>query len=275
MSTGPGEPTAEQQAVLRRFAEACEADERVVAGFLGGSFARGNADAYSDLDIYAITTDEGYDSFFSERQAFMRRLGTPVFLEDFNEYGFDMVLFAFEDGVEGELALARENGFDHIHGGPHSVLVDKKGLLEGKTFPPYRPAEDDQRKTLRHEHLWFWDSLSYFIRTVHREQLWSAYGALNEMRMKCLKLARLRQDFAVEHTAYSGAEGILPAEELRMLEATCTALDRVAMVEAARALVAYYRQVALPLAAEHGIDYPAGLERVVLRRLDESTGGTM
>jgi predicted nucleotidyltransferase len=246
----------------------------VAAAFLGGSFARGTADAFSDLDIYVITTDEGYDDFFSDRNEFIQRLGHPVFLEDFNEFGFDMVLFTFEDGVEGELALGRESGFDHIHGGPHSVLLDKKGLLEGKTFPPYRPAEDDQRKTLRHEVLWFWDSLSYFVRTIHRGKLWSAYGALNEMRMKCLKLGRLRHDFATEHTSYSGVEGILPAEELSNLEATCAPLERGAMVEAARALVAYYRQVAPQLGEEHGIGYPAGLERVVLRRLDELSGGT-
>jgi predicted nucleotidyltransferase len=272
MNTGSGQPTTDQQAALRRFVEACEADERVIAAFLGGSFARGTADAYSDLDIYAITTDEGYDGFFAVRHEFVRRLGNPVYLDDFNDFGFDMMQFTFEDGVEGELALARESRFDHIHGGPHTVLVDKKGLLEGRTFAPYHPAEDDQRKALRHAVLWFWDNLSYFVRSVHRGQLWTAYGSLNEMRMKCLKLARLRQDFATEHTAYSGVESILPAEELRTLELTCTPLDRQAMVEAARVLVAFYRQIAPPLASEHGIEYPAGLERVVLHRLDELPG---
>jgi predicted nucleotidyltransferase len=272
MNQGSGEPTAEQQAVLERFTKACNADERVAAAFLGGSFARGAADAYSDLDFYAITTDDGYDSFYADRQAFMRRLGNPVYLDDFNEFGFDMVLFTFDDGVEGELALARASRFDHIHGGPHVVLVDKQGLLAGKTFPPYQPSEDDQRRALRHEIYSFWDTLSYFVRTIYREQMWSAYGALNEMRMKCLKLARLRRDFASEHTAYSGVERVLPQEELRALEPTCCPLERAAMLEAASILVAFYRQVAPPLAAEHGIEYPDGLERIVLRRLGELSG---
>lgn len=272
MNAGSAQPTAEQQAVLRHFIEACQADERVVAAFLGGSFARGAADAYSDLDIYAITTDEAYDDFFAERHAFMHRLGRPVYLDDFDEFGFDMVLFTFEDGVEGEMALARASSFDHIHGGPHTVLVDKQGLLAGKTFPSYRPAEDDQRRTLRREVYMFWDTLSYFVRTMHRGQLWSAYGALDEMRMKCLKLARLRQDFATEHTAYSGVESILPPEELRAMEPTCCPLERDAMLEAARTLVGFYMLVAPPLAAEHGIEYPEGLERVVLRRFDVLSG---
>jgi len=40
------------QIVMNRFVAACQADERVVAAFLGGSYARGTTDAYSDLDLY-------------------------------------------------------------------------------------------------------------------------------------------------------------------------------------------------------------------------------
>ena len=49
--------------IMNRFVAACQADERVVAAFLGGSYARGTADAYSDLDLYLITTDAMYDDF--------------------------------------------------------------------------------------------------------------------------------------------------------------------------------------------------------------------
>src|SRR6266702_2194189 len=150
----------EQQAVLQRFKEACEKDERVVAAFFGGSLVTEKADEWSDLDIYLITTDEAYDSFFAERQAFVHGLGEPVFLEDFNDFGFDMVLFTFADGVEGEMALARESRFEHIHGGPYKALVDKKGVLAGKTFPLYRPGEEDQRRALRQLIYSFWESLS-------------------------------------------------------------------------------------------------------------------
>ena len=258
----------EQQTVLQRFTEACEQDERVVAAFLGGSFARGSADEWSDLDIYAITADEEYEAFYGKRMAFMRKLGEPVFLEDFNGFGFDMVLFTFADGVEGELAMARESSYDDIHGGPHIVLVDKKALLDAQTFALYSPGDDAQRRTLEHTIVWFWDNLSHFIAGIGRKQLWTAYGSLDEMRMKCLKLARLSHDFGTEHSAYSGVERYVPAEDLRPLAATCATLDAGDMLRAARELIAYYRQVAPPLAARQGIEYPEGLERVVLARLE-------
>src|SRR6266702_2533050 len=89
------------QIVMNRFVAAGLADERVVAAFLGGSYARDAADAYSDLDLYLITTDEAYDDFFAGRKAFLRLLGEPVFLEDYHGGGFDMVFFIFPDGTEG------------------------------------------------------------------------------------------------------------------------------------------------------------------------------
>jgi predicted nucleotidyltransferase len=258
----------EQQAVFQRFTEACEEDERVVAAFFGGSLVTEKADEWSDLDIYLITTDDGYDSFFAERKAFVHGLGEPVFLEDFNDFGFDMVLFTFADGVEGELALAKESRFEHIHGGPFKALVDKKGVLAGKTFPLYQPSEDDQQRALRQVIYSFWESLSYFIKAMHRRQLWTSYGSLDEMRMKCLKLARLQRDFTTEQTAYSKAEQVLSEEELLRLQPTCSSLEAEAMLEAALILLKVYREIAPGMAAKHKITYPVELEHVIVGRLE-------
>ena len=80
---------------VARFAALCRADSRIAAAFVGGSLATGTADKYSDIDLYLIVADEAYASFFAERKAFMRQLGEPVFLEDFDGFGFDMILFIF------------------------------------------------------------------------------------------------------------------------------------------------------------------------------------
>src|SRR5262245_4875251 len=61
--------------VVSRFVAACQADERVVAAFLGGSYARGTADFYSDLDLGLITTDVAYEDFQAGRAVFIRLLG--------------------------------------------------------------------------------------------------------------------------------------------------------------------------------------------------------
>ncbi len=149
------------QVVVNRFVAAGQADERVVAAFLGGSYARGTADAYSDLDLGLITTDEAYQDFFAGREAFLRLLGEPVFLEDFHGDGVDIVFFIFPDGTEAELVLGRESHFNHIHRGPYRILLDKKRILAGAVFHGYEPAQAEQIETLRRLVYWFWHDLSH------------------------------------------------------------------------------------------------------------------
>src|SRR6266700_7947766 len=137
------------QVVMNRFVAACQTDERVVAAFLGGSYARDAADAYSDLDLYLITTDEAHDDFTASREAFIRRMGEPVFLEDYHGGGADFVFFTFPDGTEVELGLGRQSHFTHIHAGPYRVLLDKLGCLSGAVFSGFEAASTEQIETLR------------------------------------------------------------------------------------------------------------------------------
>ena len=65
----------DHDAVIARFVELCSADERIVAAFLGGSQARGEADEYSDLDLCLITTDEAYEDVVTGRAAIIEQLG--------------------------------------------------------------------------------------------------------------------------------------------------------------------------------------------------------
>ena len=136
----------------------CQADDRVVAAVLGGSYASGQADAFSDLDLAVITTDATFDDFFSAREGFMRVLGEPLFLESFDS---PITLFAiFDDGTELELSIGRESQFDGILIGPYAVLVDKRGILSGAVFTGTRPTEAEQIETLRRLVYWFWHDVS-------------------------------------------------------------------------------------------------------------------
>jgi len=238
------------QVVINRFVAACQADERVVAATLYGSYARGAADAYSDLDLGLLTTDEAYEDFLAGREAFIRLLGEPVFLEDFDLP--NMVFFIFPDGVEVELSLGRESQFNHNHGGPYQVLLDKKNILAGAVFPRRHPTQAEQLERLRRLVYWFWHDLSHFIAALGRGQLWWAYGQLEELRRYCVNLARLRHNFATEADGYDKVEQALPVEQLSPLQATCCPLEPGAMLQAALVLVRFYRGVVPLLTQTHG-----------------------
>jgi predicted nucleotidyltransferase len=255
------------QAVLNRFVAACQADERIVAATLYGSYARGAADAYSDLDLGLITTDAAYEDFVAGREALMRLLGEPVFLEDFDLQ--NIVFFIFPDGTEGELSLGRESQFNHDHGGPYRILLDKKNILAGAVFPRNEPTQAEQTETLRRLGYWFWHDLSHFTAAMGRGQLWWAYGQLEVLRRYCVNLAHLRHNFSAEAEGYEKVEQALPVEQLSPLQATFCPLERGAMLQAALVIFRFYQGLAPLLARTHGIPYPADLERVMYDRLEK------
>jgi predicted nucleotidyltransferase len=267
MQTQGIQPPSNYQAVIDRFVAACRADERVVAAFLGGSYAAGNADAHSDLDLCLITTDDAYNGFLADRGAFIRLLGEPVFLESFNRA--DVVFFILADGAECELAAGRESDFRGIHGGPYRTLLDTKGILDGAVFPWHTVDHAEQTETLRRLVTWFWHDLSHFITAMARGQLWWANGQLEVLRRVCVNLARLREDFSAAADDYDKVEKAVPATRLSPLEETFCPLEHDAMLRAGFIILRFFQELASPLARAHDIPWPATLERVMVGRLEQ------
>jgi predicted nucleotidyltransferase len=254
------------QAIIERFVDVCRADDRVIAAFLGGSYARGAADAYSDLDLGLITTDAAYDDFVAQLKVFVHQLGDPLLLESFS-LPF-VVFFILANGAECELAVGRESDFSAIHGGPHNILLDKTGILQGYTFPHHRADPADQIEVLRDQIYVFWHDLSHFITAMARGQLWWAHGQLEILRLMCITLALLDHDFSAHAEGYEKLEKAIPLEKLAALESTFCALEYNAMLQAGLTLVGFYREIASKLAEQHGLRYPEKLEQIMLDRLE-------
>jgi predicted nucleotidyltransferase len=258
------------RAFIERFVKACQADGRIVAAFLGGSYAKGYADAYSDVDLCVITTDESFEDFYKEREALLRSLGDLVFLEDFDSP--NTVFYIFADDTEGELNFYSEGRLNQIHSGSFRPLLDKKNILEGAVFPESEPAASDQIEKLRRQVQGFWHELSHFITAMQRGQIWWAQGQLEALRAICVNLARLRHnilDSEVGEEAYFKIEKAMPVGQLSALKETFCRLQKEEILKASLILVRFYLEVAPPLAQIHGIKYSHGLERVMMDRLQK------
>jgi predicted nucleotidyltransferase len=259
---------ANHQDVVDRFVAACQADDRIVAAFLGGSYANDTADAFSDLDLYFITTDAAYEAFLAERESFIRLLGEPLFLEDFGRpHGY---LIIFSNATEGEVWFGRESAYKDIHEGPYRVLLDKKDILAGQVFPIHVADPAKQIEILQQQMEWFWHELSHFIKAMGRNQLWFAYGQIEALRQMCVKLARLRYNFAdayVGEEPYFKIEHALPIEQLSPLQTTFCPLEYEAMLQAALVLCRFYQDVAASLAEAHNLPYQIDLERIMIGQL--------
>lgn len=66
----------ERDALLARAAELLQADDRIVAAWFFGSIGRGDADVWSDIDLWIVVADEYVADVSAERHIFLSRLGT-------------------------------------------------------------------------------------------------------------------------------------------------------------------------------------------------------
>ena len=107
----------DRSTIIQHFRRVAMADSRVLAAFLGGSLASGTADAYSDIDIYFVIDPSAYDGFHSEVDSLLKSFGPLVFFDQHHDFGFDLVLFIFKDGVKGELGLGTIRKLKDMHRG--------------------------------------------------------------------------------------------------------------------------------------------------------------
>lgn len=254
------------QLVLSRFLSACHSTPHILAATLYGSHARSAADAWSDLDIGVVIANEAYDAFAAGREAFVRQMGEPLFIEDFGNEG--ILFFILADGTEGELSYDRASDFTEPYG-PWRALVDKTGVL-ARAKPRPQPDPAAGVETLRRQIIWFWHDLSHFITAIARGQLWWAAGQLEVLRRSCLILARLAHDITDADAADDPTFKLdkLPiADSLSPLAETFVPLERETMLRAVMIIIDTFRAMAQSLAAAHGLTYPAELERLMLGRL--------
>jgi hypothetical protein len=239
---------AAREDALLRFRDACQRDPSVAAAFVGGSIAAHTEDDVSDVDLYAVTLEPGYDQFFSRRHAFMHTWARPLLVVDtlnFEGLGFDMLHFVLDDGVYGELALGHTGNFRIMHGGPHEVLVDKIGLLNGVRFARYVPTPSELRKRAEHALTWFWLDYVQFRKQHHRGRRVGAANVLARLRAHCASLLALAdaEKLNIDTAAMNGR--------------LCATLEAADAVRAAAALAQIHQEIGPPIAAHFELEYPS------------------
>ncbi|HKY55062.1 MAG TPA: aminoglycoside 6-adenylyltransferase [Anaerolineales bacterium] len=255
---------------MDRFIIVCQTDDRVVAALHVGSYVKGMPDEYSDLDLFVIITDDSYEDFTDNRKAFIRQLGEPLFLEDFDQS--DFLFLIFSDGSEVEISFRRESQVSQILDGPYKVLLDKKNVT-ANIVPQERQIDaEEQTEKLRRIIYWFWHELSHFTTALARGELWWAQGQLGALRLHCINLTRLQNDFSdqeIGEEGYFKIENAIPIEQLSALKTTYCPMEEEAMLESAFIIVRFFRDLATDLATTHGITYPHRLDAVIVQKLEK------
>jgi predicted nucleotidyltransferase len=253
--------------LAERLAEVCRGDPRIAAAFLSGSHARGDADEHSDVDLIVVPFDQAADELRRERPDLIRRLGRPLFLEDFGSETTSFFILA--DGTEAELSVAPVAELAEVHVGPFVPIHDPDGHLAGLAFPTEEADPGTQRAELERALRWFWHELSHFVTAVGRGHRWWAIGQLEALRRHVVNLVRIDGGLEASEEPYEKLDQMLDVGTLDGLAGTFVGLEPRALVAAGRTLATEFRRRGSALADRFGVEYPSELDRVLTLRLDE------
>jgi predicted nucleotidyltransferase len=160
--SGSSESTTEtQENLIARAREVLEADERVIASWLEGSFARGSADAWSDVDMHVAMADDDADSFLAGRKELVQRIAPILALDDAPlPWGAHLVVLLLEGPARLDLYIERESRLSGaVRFETPRVLFDRKGVtgsltLTGTIEPLVRMRLRDLMRTFSFGAMW-------------------------------------------------------------------------------------------------------------------------
>ncbi len=178
------ERVRERTDLIRQATSLLHADERVLAAWLGGSLGRGDADAYSDIDLWVVVRDEAIEAVRDGRRHYVEVLGRPVLISEApqNAPPGGAYLWTLYPGKYGPQHVdwnwLPETGASIPDGAP--VLFDKVGLSVAQDTPSVRPTGEALTSALTQECAFFWGMCTVVAKYIARRR---GYEVLNLMSL--------------------------------------------------------------------------------------------
>ena len=234
-------------------------DERVLGMCLGGSFAAGTPDVYSDVDLKLIVADDACDRVVEEIEGFATAAGTVVAAFRGDHLGLTHLLIVlYDDLVHADfLVLPRSGLRAESREVPLAVLWERDDALSTEIVP----SEDrDVDAAWFEARVWTW--LWYGQTKVLRGEVYEALDMLGYLRDRVL------------FPLLAATRGVRPSGSRRMealtgdlaplFERTVATHERSSALEALRATAELYELLADPILERQGVS-PATAARDVVR----------
>jgi predicted nucleotidyltransferase len=241
------------------------AEPDVVAMAVTGSFAAGNADEVSDVDLRLYARSGTVDTVVARVPELAAACGRLVAIFVAEHLGIPtLTIVLFDDLVHMDFdVVSVELAAEHNEGLPAVVLWEREPIsaaLPG-TYGPDLTTELRWMET----RIWTW---SWYIQSkVLRGELYEALDGLQYVRDQVLfrLLAFGRGDRPAGGRRAEAAVGDHADAFARTVP---IALERAAFLEALRVEIDLYRVLADPLLARHGVDFAIEARAVILRALE-------
>jgi len=263
-----------QTIILEEVLRILKHDERVLGIVFLGSYARGEQDAFSDLDISCYLRDEeraGRQELYDQVGAIAPLL-CRLWIYDVN------ALYLFENGVRLDLDFYRPSDIPKntfylrsstvIHHDPDGILAESLPISDKfepaahpKWFQPGDPTLVD----------WFFWSFRQIICWAKRGAQ-GGYRAFDKLSSAAASLVEVRANLIAMHLWRLGAQDCLeridPACARRMAD-TYPHLQPGELIECAKRLLDEYEIICPPYCQKTGIPYPAHKVEIMRSLLGE------
>lgn len=254
------------QAYLDLFCASASADRRVRAAWIAGSFGRGEADRYSDLDLHVLIGSDDLEAWKAGAEAWLRGVRPLVlFRWLFDNY---MINALTVDGLGVDL-VPHAGATISLDAAKARLLFERDGAVS------FDPAEQDvvpaaAAQTLLGQVEEFWRCIALVPVVFGRDEVIVGVGGLS-IEVKILTDFILLGNGIPREGGAKRLNALLPdglQQRLEGLLSICPLTSRN-LAEAHVLLAEIMSEVGPPIAERHQFAYPAELERVARKLVDD------
>lgn len=175
-----------------------------------GSIGRGDDDAYSDVDMYAVVKEENLYLFLERRISYLESY-LPLLYTSHVNFVAEQIVAIFDNGLHFDLYTVTENSLPHRD--KAKIIYDPQGKFQTYTPEFHRLSADDLAE-------YFNESLYYFIEAdgaySRKNYPWASHIMSNTLSYSAI-LLRYLYDKDYAYLGLKKINEIIPPEQFQWL----------------------------------------------------------
>lgn len=277
--------TPRQRHLLLQMLPALQQQPRVKAIWLSGSFARGDADRWSDLNLHLLVDDEGINEFYSVLTSLLDGALATGWHQRLKAVDLIKGLTFVENSLDAQGGVAfdlRWTGITQLQNSLeryrplkllfiHPELPSALGDYLAATRPALVPPDAESVASAL---AYFWVQLARLPAALNRQETLAAHRLLSESRRALIDLV-VALNGAQRPAAVARVNQYLGPAQLEAFQKTLPLPqpNHEGWIGQAVALIVLYRWYAPQLVEMYNIPYPRALERTALSLLASEVQG--
>ena len=256
-------PTEMHHLFLSCLVQQAETQADIKAVWLEGSFGRGNADRYADVDAHLLIAENRLDTFRDSAETWLSGVA-PLVLFSFM-FQRQMINALTQDGLRVDLWLHAGDSIA-VSKGRVRTLLNRHGCLQIQPREKAAQQPADVAETLLRHIGEFWRCVAITPTVMGRNELVTGFMGINVLLMSLTEVLiianRTPRDRGVKNL-----NQFLPADARREIEKALIvpALTPENLAKAVLRLAGIMQQQGPATAEAFGIAYPHDLEKAVIR----------